>query len=186
MASSTKRFLSIIGTIAALTAAAIVFSNFIKPEFGGPGSLKQLRIDRNAAIATSTLANAQVDAFNNLAKQYQESSQYKEDLDKSLPSGDNIPSVLEQFQGLAASDKVVLSGVTFQHPPLQAGASSVVNAYGILRTSLRGEGAYIDIKNFIQDIENNVRIMDVFSLSLGSSGKKGVYSLELTIDTYYE
>lgn len=186
MTSSAKRFLSIIGAIAVLTAAAIVFSNFIRPEFDGPNSLKQLRIDRNAAIATLALANAEVDAFNNLAKQYEDSFKYKADLDKSLPSGDNIPSVLAQIQGLATSDKVALSGITFQHPPLQAGAGPIANSYGILRASLRGEGAYADIKNFIEDIQKNIRIMDVISSSLGSSNKKGVYSLELTIDTYYE
>ncbi|MCL4406101.1 MAG: type 4a pilus biogenesis protein PilO [Patescibacteria group bacterium] len=186
MASSFKRFLSILGSIALLIAAVIVFTNFIRPEFEGTDGVKQLRTKRDAAAATFNLATAQVDAFANLAKQYEDSFQYKSELDRSLPSGDNIPEVLAQIQGLAAADKVALASVTFQHPPMQSSQSSFVSAYGVLRASLRAEGGYNDIKAFIRDIENNIRLMDVSSMNLSTSGRSNVYSLQLTINTYYE
>jgi Tfp pilus assembly protein PilO len=186
MASSFKRFISILGSIAVLIAAVIVFTNFIRPEFEGATGVKQLRIKRDAAAATLSLATAQVDAFANLAKQYEDSFQYKADLDKSLPAGDNIPEVLVQIQGLASADKIGLANITFQHPPMQSGAGALTSAYGVLRASLRGEGAYNDIKTFIQDIENNVRLMDIATMNISASGRTNIYSLQLTINTYYE
>ena len=186
MTSSFKRFVSIIGSIAVLIAAVIVFTNFIRPEFEGLSGTKQLRADRDAKAEVLSLAASQVDAFSNLSKQYADSFQYKADLDKSLPSGENIPEVLVQIQGLAAADKIALSSITFQHPPMQSGASALVSSYGILRASVRGEGSYDNIKAFIKDLENNLRLMDIFAMSVGATGKNNVYSLQLTIDTYYE
>ncbi|HOF50178.1 MAG TPA: type 4a pilus biogenesis protein PilO [Candidatus Colwellbacteria bacterium] len=186
MASSFKRFLSILGGIALLVAAVFVFTNFIRPEFEGENGVKQLRADRDAAAVVLSRAAAQVEAFANLARQYEDSFQYKDDLDRSLPPDEEIPEVLAQIHGLSAANQVTVASVSFQHPPMQSNGNSLVSAYGVLRATVRAEGSYENLKAFIRDIENNMRLMDVSSMNVSASGRANIYSLQLIINTYYE
>ncbi|HQA96246.1 MAG TPA: type 4a pilus biogenesis protein PilO [Candidatus Colwellbacteria bacterium] len=186
MAFSFKRFLSILGGIALLVAAVFVFTNFIRPEFEGDNGVKQLRADRDAAAVVLRMAEAQVEAFANLAQQYEDSFQYKDDLDRSLPLNDDIPHVLAQIYGLASTNQMVVASVNFQHPPMQSNGSPLVSAYGVLRATVRAEGSYDGLKAFIGDVENNMRLMDIVSMNISALGRANIYSLQLIINTYYQ
>jgi Tfp pilus assembly protein PilO len=56
--------------------------------------------------------------------------------------------------------------------------------YGIIALDFNITGTYFDFLAFLRDIERNLRITDVRSLSF-AGGETGTYSFQLTLETYW-
>jgi Tfp pilus assembly protein PilO len=121
-------------------------------------------------------------------------------LQKLLPeSVDNIRLVLE-LEKLALPYGMVLKDVKYDATQKESTASSgviqgeVLNQnfrkdYGVWSLGFSTEGSYSNFINFLKDIENNLRIVDVTSVSFSSSAALGslsdVYKYNLQVKTYW-
>jgi len=121
-------------------------------------------------------------------------------LQKLLPeSVDNIRLVLE-LEKLALPYGMVLKDVKYDATPKESTTSpgviqgEVLNQnfrkdYGVWSLGFSTEGSYSNFINFLKDIENNLRIVDVTSISFSSSTALGsssdVYKYNLQVKTYW-
>lgn len=120
-------------------------------------------------------------------------------LQKLLPEGvDNIRLVLE-LEKLALPYGMVLKDVKYDatqkdavaSPGVIQGAVTSPNAhkdYGVWSLEFSTEGSYSNFINFLKDIENNLRIVDVTSVSFASSTTGNLsdsYKYSLKVKTYW-
>jgi len=100
-----------------------------------------------------------------------------------LPLEKDIPSILVQLETMANSNNLSMSALNISEP-LPAGAGEEAQAAKvkqvILTVSLIG-GNYFDLKNYLADLEKNMRLMDVRSIVYTPASK--TYSL--TVNAYY-
>lgn len=124
-----------------------------------------------------------------------------ERLEKFLPeSVDNIRLILE-IEKLAAPYGMVLKDVKYDASIKEkaapapgaiaggAGLPSTRKDYGVWNLEFSTEGTYNNFMNFTKDIENNLRIVDIASVSFSSAGAAGspsdAYKYSFKIKTYW-
>lgn len=147
--------------------------------------------DKNAKAAeelenwNSIIAN-----IDQLSANYERS---KDDLDKlalAIPSDSQVPELLIQLGEIAKRNGLVVSDIKFavkgETPAEQLKNPSKIKT---LETNLTVEGAYPDFKKFLNDIEKNVRLTDVMSVSF-SAGRKdeeksSIIEFDLVLNNYY-
>jgi Tfp pilus assembly protein PilO len=121
-------------------------------------------------------------------------------LEKLLPSSvDNIRLILE-IEQLAKQYNMALKDVRYEATnkaketpagaPIQGGiAQNVQKDYGVWSLQFGTQGSYTNFINFIKDIENHLRIVDISSVSFSSnvnpSAPSDTYKYDFTIKTYW-
>ena len=180
-------------------ALAVLFI-FVTPLYDEFSALREEVAAYDQALGNS---KALEDARDKLTAQY--SSFRREDLvrlEKLLPGNvDNIRLILE-IEQLASPYGMLLRNVQYN---AEAGlpATGVVapagarrearKDYGVLELEFTTSGSYSDFLNFIRDLENNLRIVDIsavdFSSEVGTSINKTIaseiYDYNLKVKTYW-
>ncbi len=106
-------------------------------------------------------------------------------LEKLLPSNiDNIRLIIELGK-IAQVRNLSLRGVSIGN--FNGNSSSVGEtntAYGTLSVSFGVTSTYNNFLNFLSDLENNLRIIDVTGISFASNDS-GTYDFSVTLNTYW-
>ncbi len=96
-----------------------------------------------------------------------------------IPEEKDIPGLLVQFEYLALENGFILGSVVL-NPELKAEEDTgSISRLGVTLTLT--EGSYETLKQFLDDIETNLRLFDVISISFDQS----VDSLSISLITYY-
>lgn len=153
--------------------------------------------DMNTARDKSAKAVEELEDWNSIiANIDQLSADYersKDNLDKlalAIPSDSQVPELLIQLGEIAKRNGLVVSDIKFavkgETPAEQLKNPSKIK---ILETNLTVEGAYPDFKKFLGDIEKNVRLTDVMSVSFSSGEKEEtgskIIKFDLVLNNYY-
>src|SRR6185437_16515139 len=126
--------------------------------------------------------------------QYQSQSGAESNLQLAMPSGPNISQAIAQLYGIATNDGITVQSIGISPPvvqPQSAGAKQIVKPMGSIAFQFTATGSYENFKNFLNDLESNIRIFDVTTLSLQSTGAgtkaaTDNYAYGITVDTYYQ
>jgi Tfp pilus assembly protein PilO len=162
------------------------------PEVQGVLNLRKQIKDQQAIFSDKQLLLAKVD---NLKGAYEEN---KEDLKKTdyiLPSGQDIPDLIAQVEGLAFENGLVLGEVGLTS--LEAAGEKAKTArveqkgakdYQILTVNLKLIGSYSAFKNFLKAVEDNIRLMDIDLVNFNTEKEKGsqIFEFEVSLNTYYQ
>jgi Tfp pilus assembly protein PilO len=186
MRPSTYRLLSILGSLAFLIGAIIVYTNLVQPAYSDVQTLRGKKAALQDTIAQDKQAVATV---NNLVGQYQNLSQLRDSISNILPTEERVPEAVYQLQGIASARQMEIQSLSFQYLPMQATqAGSLVKPLGTLSVNIRIAGTYQNFKLFLSDLETNIRLMDVSSVKIEGGSVPGVDKLTYTvaIDTYYQ
>lgn len=112
-----------------------------------------------------------------------------EQVGEALPNEAKFPSLLLQFGAASARNNVRIDSVSFLEtratPGAQAGratSTSPVTPTDV-NLALRAR-SYFDVKRFLADIEANLRLMDVVSLTSSMSSGELTYNLQLRAYTF--
>lgn len=186
MKASTQRFYSLLLSLVFVLGSVFAYVSFIGPEIQKIASLRGEKI-----AVESTLSDYQkaVDETNKLLSRYKSLADLESSFASAIPTTEEIPSLINQISGLAKLNKITVSSIDFQYPPLDTKKQSeLIKPFSTIRTSVKFSGTYLDMKNFIAALESNVRLMDVASISISDGGKKNnpVLSYALTVDAYYQ
>lgn len=186
MKSSSKRSITLLGSLALLIGAMVIYSFLIRPEYEIVNSLRAEVEGKSQLLAEQQAVIAQVES---LLNQFQGSARIQETVSLSLPPKEDTSGIFSQLQTLAQANnlRIDVFGVQEQptKPPAGArGTVSVVHDVGVMRVTLKVSGAYENFKNFLQAIETNIRIMDVVSLRVEKV--LGSYNHNLVLQTYYQ
>ncbi|MFA6391837.1 MAG: type 4a pilus biogenesis protein PilO [Patescibacteria group bacterium] len=124
-----------------------------------------------------------------------------ERLGKILPSSSQIPDIFLQMESLALESGLTVNSVSIKdsgaaqnaassNQTAPNGKSAVTNKLGAIKTitvslSVKGDTTYESLKILLDNIENNMRIVDLDSLSFVPPLDEEEGSFSLNLNTYY-
>jgi Tfp pilus assembly protein PilO len=204
MKQSAKRLTSVFFAFIFLLAAIVLFFDLVQPEYASEKSLQGKVIGEQSYLTSQTAFVKQVQTTLN---NYQNSASSSASVALALPSGEDVAGALAQIQGIAANTGIAITNISASQPQLQvptapqggssASSTSSVKPIGSFTFTISATGSYEGFKNFIQELESNIRIFDVQTLSLqavnppSASGAKtaasrDMFNYSLTVATYYQ
>ena len=208
MKQSSKRLTSIFLALVLLVAAFIGFFDFIEPAYGNLQQIRgQLAADEQLL---GNLGNAVKQAQSMVAASASQSST-PISLNAVLPSGEDMAGALAQVSGIAVNDNITVNALAFTAPTTQLTSrtataasatgtlplSSVLRPVGNFSLHLTANGSYENFKQFLSDLESNVRIFDVQNISIqpvttsggisrGRSVPLDYFTYNVIMQTYYQ
>jgi len=195
MQQTTKRFASMIIVLVFIVGAFVVFFEFIRPAYDDAQQVRSEVISREQFVTDQQEAIQQVQQ---LIASYQSQATVQDSVTKALPNAPDFAGALYQLNGIASGSGVGLQSLTVSAPTLSTskptpGVSSdptaLVRPIGALTFQVKYAGRYEDVKTFLQNIENNVRLFDVQSINVQPAGTKGVtdfFTVDMSVVTYYQ
>ena len=183
---SSLRFVSLIASLAILIACLIFYSLLLKPAYN---EVNQLRGDLASKSELVKDQRRVVEKVKELLDQYPSLSGPRQTISLAIPNREEYPTLITQVNGLAHAAGLILQSLslatqTFTQAATVAGPSLPV--VGIIQMSLETSGSYQSLKNFIQTLETNIRIMDLVSFSINPLSGSGNYNYNLVVNTYYQ
>lgn len=195
MKQSAKRLASSIISIFLLVGTFVVFFNFLQPAYREVSELKsrllsleEFRVEQGAALQD---IQALIGAYN-------QSREIRDTVSLALPLTPSLADAVAQMNGLVINNNLsaqfyglsaVSEPVISEETRRSLGAENiVVQPVSPISFNLRLTGSYEDFKNFLKQLETNVRVFDVKTLSLQPAGKpeEDFYAYDLTVATYYQ
>ncbi len=175
-----------------------MFFGFTNPILGDISNLKTLSSSYNQALSNSKELEMERDKLT--AKYNTIDPQNIEKLGKLMPdSVDNIRLILE-IEKIAAPYGMTIKDVQYNSPEQnsasvsqRAGGGGVTSGlYGTWNLQFSTQGSYDNFVSFLKDLEDNLRIVDVSSISFTSEDIPGlnpnlprVYKFDIALSTYW-
>lgn len=134
-----------------------------------------------------------------LMEKYKDNEEILKNLDVILPEESNIPDLLVQLEALANAGGMVISDTKIS--TLEAKKTSKAETattgeaaqektadYKTVTIGLVMSGDYSSMKNFLQVVEKNMRLIDVDSIIFSGQsegGTKSLFDFDIVLKTYY-
>lgn len=204
MKQSSKRLASISLSFLFLLAAVVVFFDLVQPEYANEKSLQSQVIGEQSYLTDQTALVKQVQTTLN---EYQNNVSSSADVALAMPSGEDVAGALAQIQGIAANTGITITNISATQPQVQipaapsggaaASSTALLKPIGNFSFNISASGSYEGFKNFIQQIETNIRIFNVQTVSLqpanlaavaGSkaSPARDLFNYTVMVATYYQ
>lgn len=175
--------------------AFFCFFNLVEPAYSSVQDLRGKQIGEENYLKTQTaLVNQTQKSINSFE------NQGSTNVGLVLPSGQDAAGALAQVEGIAAANSILITSINASTPTIQVGTSTantsqIQKPLGSFSLRITATGAYENFKNFISEIETNIRLFDVkeFSmqpLAVVATGKNAVtqdnFTGNITVATYYQ
>ncbi|MEK7626560.1 MAG: hypothetical protein AAB399_00100 [Patescibacteria group bacterium] len=199
MKISTKRILSILLSAFFLMATLVVYGSLIQSEITASSALQSAVASKINLYNSQKAAVAQVAG---LISQFQSAAKLQETVGLAMPIGPNTTQALNQWQAISAANQVNLQSLDIKSDQLskqKVPAQSLVKKLQNIPTQVNATGGYGALKQFLNSIETNARVMNVSSFTFrtmsgsqaGLPAQAGLggnqnYSLELNVVTFYQ
>lgn len=186
MKSATKRTLSLMISASLLVGAFMTYVVFIRPVYDDVMVLRGELNSRDRFLREQNFVLSKVDE---MVAQFSGSPQLQDSVSLSLPLDEDLSSIFNQLRVLAGVNNLTIE--VFGVKPLafqELVKAPLVGRVGSLQLSLRLAGPYESFKNFMKNIETNVRVMDVESITIERVGGLGsnYFNYNLVVNTYYQ
>ena len=169
--------------------ALVLYSSFISNEYDTVQRLRGEIVSRTALVQDQEAAVKQVQQ---LIAEFQGVTRLQETLNLTLPARENMPQALGQIQGIAAANNLTLQAMgvevlPFRVPPTGA-IGGLAKGIGTLRVNVSILGTHESFRAFLQTLETNVRVFDLFRVDVEHGGQpnQNLYVYKLSVDTYYQ
>lgn len=126
--------------------------------------------------------------IDDLSAKYNQASADLDKLALAIPSDQQLPELLIQFEEMVKRNGLVTTGIKLENteeaPKDQIGARRNIKS---LSVSVSVDGSYSGFKGFLEDIEKNVRMMDVSAISFTkpTDEKSEVAKFSVKLNSYY-
>ncbi len=174
------------GSVFLLIAAVVVYSRLVNPSYT---EVQSLRDEREANLKLLEEQKGAIDEATRILNEYQGLTQIQDDISMVLPNKEEVPSIINQLQGLAKINNLNIDSLSLQYPPLKTvPADSLIQPLGTVRVTLRLNGDYRNLRPYLEDLETNIRLIDVYSINIEGGGVPGKTELiyNIVLDTYYQ
>jgi Tfp pilus assembly protein PilO len=133
-----------------------------------------------------------------LSKIYKDNKENIDKIDFIMPLKEDVPNLLVQVEGLVLEQGLILDKLEVTVPAEEtAGTVNLAEArfkkeapvakYNILNIDLGFIGDYSALKNFLKATEENMRLIDINSISVSpESEASGIFRFDLSLKTYYQ
>jgi len=186
MKPAAKRTISLLVSVAFLIVALSVYGLFISPVYDDVVVLRGELSSRDQFLQKQSYVLGKVDS---LVSQFHGVSELQKTVSLSLPLDEDLSSIFNQLRVLASVNNLVVE--VFGVKPMafrELAAAPLAGRVGALQLSLRVSGPYEGFKNFLKNLETNVRVMDVESIAIERTGGLGTnyFTYNLVVNTYYQ
>jgi Tfp pilus assembly protein PilO len=204
MKQSSKRLVSVFLAFLFVLAAFISFFDLVQPTYNDMTALRSKQLGEENYIQSQTALVKQVQT---ILTTYETEAQGAGNVGLAMPSGEDVAGALAQIQGIAANNGIAIGNIAVTPPAIQINAatgiaaasssSGLLKPLGSFNFKLTASGSYESFKNFLSEIETNIRIFNVEAVSLqpiaaapSASGKavlsNDMFNYIVTIATYYQ
>lgn len=185
MKPSVKRMFGFLGIIIFLVATLVIYASFIRPEYE---RISKLRGD----LATKTrFFEEQSKIIENigeyLATKEVDIKQAQQPISFVLPTELAPASLFQQLSELARINSLIMKSFgldVLAIKPVVPGA--LIKGVGTVQIELQLTGGYSQFKDFLAQVETNIRLMDLEKLMIKGIPAKDSYDFTLTVDAYYQ
>ncbi len=197
MKQSSKRFLSMILSLAFVVASFVLFFDLVQPTYADLSELKGKQLS-----LVQDVSNEQelVSHVNGLIGQYANGSLPTSTVALAMPSGPDVADALAQIYGIATADSINIQSIAISAPHMSssggAAASQGLKPKGSFTLQVSASGSYESLKLFLSTLESNIRVFNVTQFSLepvasaasagGKGGANDSFFYNLGIKTYYQ
>jgi Tfp pilus assembly protein PilO len=200
MRVSTKRILSGILSLFFLFLAFIIFIYFIKPVYEETQNLRAEALQKENQLNKQKVL---IREFQNLVEKYGNQKDVQQVFSLILPTNLAIGDALTQINGLLSYNNMLGMSFNVSRPVIQNLYSATPSAnflkpVGTFDITFKFSGSYEDFKNFLNQLETNIRIFDIKNLSISplsinlqslpktSTSTAQRLSYDITVTTYYQ
>lgn len=170
-------------------AAVVIYFNMTVPEYGVANEIRADVFSRQQLVDDQRSAIGQVQK---LITDYQGKEALREVVSLSLPLSFDQAGVLHQVQSMASLNNLSLQSFSITAPISQnigdAAGAAVIRPIGNMIFQFRVVGSYGDFKGFLENLETNIRIFDIRSISVDPLAKpnQDFYGFDVSVATYYQ
>ena len=198
MKQSSKRIISVFLALAFIVVAFVLFFDLVQPAYSDTKTLQSQQLGEENYLQNQTMLVKQVQTTLNT---YQNEAQGAANVGLAMPSGEDVAGALAQMQGIAANNNILVSSVSVTQPAIQVqtaapSRSTLLKPLGSFMFKFSASGSYESFKNFLSELETNVRIFDVKAVSLQPAGgpvngahpafSNDAFNYAVTVATYYQ
>jgi hypothetical protein len=204
MKQSSKRLISIFGSLLLVVVALVVFFDVVQPEYGVIAQVKGQIAAENNLLQTES---STVGAAQKIIAAYKGQTGGQGTIDLAMPTTQDIAGGAAQIYGLAQNSGLAIQSLAISPPtvsqpssPVAGGASAATTKpVGTFSFQIAANGSYESLKNFLSGLETNIRIFDLKGLTVtpeqvtqGASGGRNpvgnqdFFTYNLTVATYYQ
>ena len=203
MKQSSKRLISVLIALLFVVAAFIFFFDFVQPAYNDMKMLRSKQLGEENYITNQAILVKQVQT---ILTTYRNEAQGAANVDLAMPSGEDIAGALAQIQGIAVNNGITIGSIAVTPPAIQvqaklagavASSSTLMKPLGSFTFKLAASGSYENFKNFLSEIETNIRIFDVETVSLQpaavtasaalrAASSSDMFNYMITVATYYQ
>ena len=185
MNPALRRLIGVSASMLFIIGSLVVFASLILP---AARDVEELRGERSSLKATLSEQMDTVERAQKLFEEYGGISNLQDTLSKALPVEEDVPSIINQLQGIAKARGVVIDSLELKLLPLSSKEQSdALRPIGKVEVDMKVLGPYEGIKQYLDGLETNVRIMDVKDLTVdGGAGDTDTLNYEIVITAYYQ
>lgn len=174
-------------------AAIVIYSNLTVPAYT---ALDERRAELNSLDQLYARKEKAINDVQSVLKDYDSDQKLKglqDVISSSLPNDLQQSEILNQIRAIAGVNQLSLTDMSLnvssvQNVAARATTTQLIKPVAAISVQFKVIGFYSDIKNFISSLENNLRIMDIRSITIDPLGKpdQDYYRADLTVITYYQ
>jgi len=184
MNPALKRLIGVTLSLTFFLGAMGIFAGLIVPE---SSRIQELRGERDALTALLEEETARLDAVLRLFEEFGNLTALRETMELALPTEGEVPSVINQIQGAANVSGVTIDSLDINLPAIRpSSGEDFVRPLGEVEITFTLTGDYQSIKNYLNAIETNVRIMDLKNLGLQGGTESNTLSYNVVVSAYYQ
>jgi hypothetical protein len=219
MKQSAKRLLSMVFSLLFIIAAFVCFFDLVQPAYG---TVQTLRGQLAGEVQSFNFEQAEVTQAQNLIDSHNQENQGTGSVGVAIPDGEDMAGAMAQAEGIAANNGVSITSIGVSAPGLARQSSpsagpgqepssteassgmSAVKPLGNFSLNIAGSASYENFKSFLDQVETNIRIFDLKTLSLNpapavipvltgknasgavSSSSRDMFDYQMTLQTYYQ
>ena len=184
MKQSSLRFLVIVASTALMVGAVLVYSNLVRPAYD------EAKHTQGELVSKDKNFQEFQDIFNKLKdifSAYKDYSDVQKNVSLALPLNAEVAQVLFQVTKLASLNDLTLQLVDVKELAITPSKSSLINPIGTVMFDLKMSGTYESLKNYLANLESNLRIMGINGLRIEKiPNVSTIFNYSVEVYAYYQ
>lgn len=191
MKYTTKRNISLIIAFIFLLGALFVFFILVWPTLGEIRELNK-KLAQERKHYQNQLQSVEI--ARSIIEQYKNLLPVSQTISLTLPRDPELQNLIKQLETISQESRIFIQNINFEKTTsllIQSTNQELTQPYQTLTINLNLVGSYQDFKTWLNAIETNMRLMDVFKISLSpiiSEGQKfsDNFNFNVVLKTYYQ
>ena len=128
-----------------------------------------------------------IDRLGPVFDSFQSATQLQEIFSSVLPTNPMVPQAVAQLNGLANASLMGISSISVNELAAASQKTVLLKGTGIIDLNLTmTSNSYDGIKQFLENIQSNIRVFNVKRINIGKKETSGAFNVTLDVYAYYQ